>query len=116
MARILIILDGSDPSASIPPIAFRYAAPGDALVLACTLQPVDLLGDPEEVNGHPLDLKAEMEILRKSGISVRAELLPADDLTAAIDKAAERFQSDVVALISRSAVQVMPALARANAS
>jgi hypothetical protein len=104
MQRIVIVLDGSELPASILPVARRHAGPGDELVLACLLQPIDLLGGPEEVNGGEPDLQREVETLRKSGVSVRAELLPAHDLPAAISRAVERFHPDMIAVAARSRV------------
>jgi hypothetical protein len=107
MRRILIVLDSSDLPASILPVAQHYAARGDEIMLACILQPVDLLGIAEEIDGHHPDLLAEMATLRQSGIAVRAELVPAHDPTDAIDKATERFRPDLIARPSRRGAELL---------
>jgi hypothetical protein len=114
MRRILVLLDSSGLPASILPAARQYAAPGDELVLACILQPIDLLGESEGVYGGEPDLQREIETLRKSGVSVRAELLPARDLPAAISRAVERFHPDLVANAAQLAAEVAPPLAKAS--
>ena len=106
MRRILILLDSSDLPASILPAAWKYTRPGDELVLACVLQPIDLLRVTDEVNGGGLDLQREVETLRKSGVLVRAELLPAHDLPAAVSRAGERFHPDMIAVAARSGAEL----------